>query len=255
MDVRQVAQLACDKAGIRVDVLHGWQGTDAARELFDETWPGDESQVTPNFLTAIVHAGGFVSVARDVSSGRPVGACLAVVGRHKRSDGAWEDHLHSHLTAVTPQARDRGIGSAIKFHQRAWAHEQGIALIGWTFDPLVRRNAWLNLIKLGAYVGEYLPNFYGLMIDELNANDESDRLYAWWRTDVHVNNTPLTELVEGDVVVPLPEDIIGIRSTNAELAKKWRLDVREAMHDRLQSGWKVRGLTADHSYVLSKETP
>lgn len=257
MAVRDMAQQACDAAGIRIEVLHGWQGTEDARAVFDAVWPStnEGTQVTPNFLTAIAHAGGFVSVAYDIASSEPIGGCLAVVGRHKDEHGQWEDHLHSHLTAVLPAVRDRGVGSAIKFHQRAWAHEQGIPFIGWTFDPLVRRNAWLNLIKLGASVGEYLPNFYGVMFDELNANDESDRLYAWWRTDTHVQSSPITDVSSTDVVVPLPEDIIAIRATDPALAQKWRHDVRHAMQHRLQSGWKVRGLTADHSYVLSKETP
>lgn len=257
MAVRDVAQQACEAAGIRIEVLQGWQGTDDARTVFDAVWPStnEGTQVTPNFLTAIAHAGGFVSVAYDITDGSPVGGCLAVVGRHKNEQGQWEDHLHSHLTAVLPAVRDRGVGSAIKFDQRAWAYEQGIPLIGWTFDPLVRRNAWLNLIKLGASVGEYLPNFYGVMFDELNANDESDRLYAWWRTDVHLANQPITDIRPSDVLVPLPQDIISIRAHDPKQAQKWRHDVRQAMHQRLQSGWKVRGLTADHSYVLSKETP
>ena len=257
MSVRELAQQACDTAGIRIDVLHDWRGTDDARTVFDAVWPStnEGTQVTPNFITAIAHSGGFVSVAYDRADGTPIGGCLAIVGRHKNDAGEWEDHLHSHLTAVLPSVRDRGVGTALKFDQRAWAHEQGIPLIGWTFDPLVRRNAWLNLVKLGATVGEYLPNFYGVMFDELNANDESDRLYAWWRTDRHEPREPIDSVAEGDVVVPLPPDIISVRADDPQSAQHWRIQVREAMNERLKNGWYVRGLTPDHSYVLSKETP
>ncbi len=50
----------------------------------------------------------------------------------------------------------------------------------WTFDPLVRRNAWFNIAVLGAEVAEYLPSFYGSMTDAINAGDESDRLLVAW---------------------------------------------------------------------------
>ena len=46
------------------------------------------------------------------------------------------------------------------------------------FDPLVRRNARLNLVRLGADVTDYLPDFYGAMDDAVNAGDRSDRLLA-----------------------------------------------------------------------------
>lgn len=255
MNVRELAQQACDAAGIRVEVLDGWRGTDDARTIFDAVWPStnEGTQVTPNFLTAITHSGGYCAVAYDIATEQPIGGCLAIVGRHKNEHGQWEDHLHSHLNAVLPSVRDRGVGSALKFDQRAWAHEQGIPLIGWTFDPLVRRNAWINLVKLGARIREYLPNFYGVMFDELNANDESDRLYAWWRTDQHVQGAVITDVSTDDVIVPLPDDIIAIRASEPTRAQQWRREVREAMLPRLSAGWKVRGLTPDHSYVLTKE--
>jgi len=35
-------------------------------------------------------------------------------------------------------------------------------VIAWTYDPLIRRNAYFNLVKLGARPVEYLRNFYGV---------------------------------------------------------------------------------------------
>ena len=57
----------------------------------------------------------------------------------------------------------------------------GVSEIAWTFDPLVSRNAYFNLIKLGADAVEYLPNFYGPMLDTINGDDDSDRLLIKWR--------------------------------------------------------------------------
>ena len=130
---------------------------DEARDLFDLTWPALDgtTQVTPNLLRALLHAGAHVGAAVD-GAGQIVGATLAFP--------AWSDdghrHLHSHMAAVDPALRDRGIGRALKLHQRVWALERGIDTIAWTFDPLVRRNAELNLHRLGVEVGEYKVDFY-----------------------------------------------------------------------------------------------
>ena len=70
----------------------------------------------------------------------------------------------------------------MKLHQRAWAADHGLAWVTWTFDPLVRRNAWFNIGVLGAEVHEYLVDFYGPIDDSINAGDESDRLLVAWPT-------------------------------------------------------------------------
>lgn len=253
--VREAATQAVTASRVRIRVLHGVSDLEDARQVCDAVWPSlsEGTQVTSNLLTAIEHAGGYVSAAYDLDGDPtvPVAGTVSIVGRHRSANGTWESHLHSHMTAVLDGVRDRGIGTAMKFDQRAWAHEQGIPLIGWTFDPLVRRNAWLNLVKLGATAAEYLPNFYGSMDDELNANDESDRLYVWWRTD-SMSSGAVVEAESDDVVVPIPEDIIAVRAVDASAAAQWRADVRAAMNERMKHGWVVRGVNAEGSYVLSK---
>jgi hypothetical protein len=69
-----------------------------------------------------------------------------------------ESALHSHVTGVVDSMRHAGVGRAIKLHQRDWAAERGLDWITWTFDPLVRRNAWFNIAILGADVHSYLPD-------------------------------------------------------------------------------------------------
>lgn len=46
--------------------------------------------------------------------------------------------------------------------------------------PLVRRNAYFNLVKLGARATDYLPDCYGPMHDGLNRGEASDRLFVEW---------------------------------------------------------------------------
>ena len=146
--------------------------------MFDTVWPsGDGStQIQANLLRAQIHAGGYASAAyRD---GQAVGAAFAFVGRHQ-ADG-WHTHLHSHMAAVLAPYRDQHIGAALKMHQRVWALDHDIDTIVWTFDPLVRRNAVLNLMKLGVDVEGFEVDFYGAMDDGINAGDPTDRLFAWW---------------------------------------------------------------------------
>jgi predicted GNAT superfamily acetyltransferase len=88
--------------------------------------------------------------------------------------------LHSHVAGVAHAGHGRGIGFALKLHQRAWALHQGVDHISWTFDPLVRRNAYFNMTKLAARPARYLTNFYGPMGDVINGSGDTDRLMVDW---------------------------------------------------------------------------
>ena len=168
---------------VAVDVrtLESIEDLTVAEALFAATWPG-QPPATAALLKAIEHAGGYVAGAYltaddDAGAAREmVGAAAGFLAAHPGPA------LHSHLAAVVPAARSLGVGYAIKTHQRAWAAERGLAAVTWTFDPLVRRNAWFNIAKLGAEVQEYLVDFYGPMDDGINDGDASDRLLAVWRT-------------------------------------------------------------------------
>ncbi len=55
------------------------------------------------------------------------------------------------MLAALPERRHRGVGHALKLAQRAQCLDQDIHLVRWTFDPMIARNAWLNLGKLGRW--------------------------------------------------------------------------------------------------------
>ena len=241
--------------------LHGVHELQDARTICDTVWPSvvAGTEITQNLLTAMEHSGGYVCAAypsNDLT--KPVGAVVSFLGRHKKREGEWHTHLHSHMAAVLPEYRDRNIGTLMKMDQRAWALEHGIKVISWTFDPLVRRNARLNLLKLGASVSEYLVNFYGDMNDELNTGDESDRMMAWWELDsprveaalrgelTHIHDVP-----PHSVVVPLPEDIIAVRESDPKAAHQWRVTVREEVLGALSQGLSLIGLDEHDSYVFA----
>lgn len=253
-----------ERAGVTIRSLTDLSDLDVARRLFDAVWPaGDGStQVTGNLMRALVHAGGYASAAyRD---GEPIGAALGFVGRHRVDDG-WHTHLHSHMAAVLEPYRDQHIGSALKMHQRVWALEQGIDTIVWTFDPLVRRNARVNLLKLGVDVEGFEVDFYGSMDDGINSGDPTDRLFAWWRIDtprayaaLAGRLEPLDLLALADsgrdaIELELPEDIVALRAIDPEAAARWRIDVREALLAAFADGFRITGVSAAGGYVLERQ--
>ena len=248
-------------ADIVIRRLHGVVELEDARTICDTVWPSvvTGTEITQNLLTAMEHSGGYVAAAYLTSDPtRPVGAVVSFLGRHKKSGGRWHTHLHSHMAAVLPEFRDRNIGTLLKLDQRQWALEHDIHVITWTFDPLVRRNARLNLIKLGASVSEYLVNFYGDMNDELNSGDESDRMMAWWELDsprveaaLRGDVKRIHEVPAHSIVVPLPEDIIAIRESDPQAAHQWRVAVREEVLGALSQGMQLIGLDENDSYVFA----
>lgn len=252
------------RADVRIRTLTDLSELDDARSVFDRVWPsvGGSTQVQANLMRALVHAGGYASAAyRD---GQPVAAALAILGRHQ--EGGWQVHLHSHMAAVLEPYRDQQIGAALKLHQRAWALEHDIGTIVWTFDPLVRRNAVLNLVKLGVDVEGYEVNFYGDMDDAINAGDPSDRLFAWWRLTSeraiaaargHLDRLDPVELIVSgrDVIeVELPDDIVGLRLHDPDQAAQWRLAVRAALTAAFANDYRVIGASGSGGYVLERNT-
>ena len=260
---------------VEIRVLVGVAEQDYAREIFDEVWPTNEgTQITANLLQAMVHNGTYLSGV--FVEGEIVGAAFAFPSVDEKRN----IHLHSHMTAVKENYRDRSIGSTLKWHQRAWALEHGYEVITWTFDPLVRRNARLNLVKLGVEIFEYFPNFYGDLPDALNAGDPTDRVIARWdllsktTTDgarfrnleklpgaIPValsieDGRPIQHAVNlnaSQILCSLPSDIIEIRSQDSELALAWRLALRAELLPRLTSGWHISGFTHDGAFVVSND--
>jgi predicted GNAT superfamily acetyltransferase len=93
------------------------------------------------------------------------------------------------MLAVHPDYRSQGVGYKLKRAQWQMVRHQGIDRITWTYDPLLSRNAWLNITRLGAVCNTYLRDFYGLMRDGLNLGLASDRFQVdWWVNSRRVNH-------------------------------------------------------------------
>ena len=230
---------------IQVRELDNLQDQDLSRKIFDITWSMDTgTEITPNLLQAMVHSGSYLSGA--FVDKKIVGAAFAFPATNSGL------HLHSHMTAVLPEFRDKGVGYALKIDQWSWAKKKNYSHLSWTFDPLVRRNAKLNIVKLGVDISSYYPNFYGAMPDALNAGDESDRLMVSWRTDINAPKARelITHPKPGDILIEIPEDIVAIRSKNQSESMKWRRQVRDQFLAAFEKNGKVIGFSANNEYVV-----
>jgi predicted GNAT superfamily acetyltransferase len=269
------SRTAAAAAGVEVRALTDFGDLDQAVRLLARIWGRDANPpMNLELLRAFGKAGNYVSGA--FVGERLVGACVGFF--HAPS----EDALHSHIAGVSPEMTGRAVGFALKLHQRAWAMSRGVDRVAWTFDPLVARNAYFNVVKLAARPVEYMPNFYGLMLDTVNGDGDSDRLLVRWslrdpavaeacgragelRPDpvpaagavvavgTAADGSPEPGRLDGATsVVAVPRDITAMRASDPALAAHWRRAVRDAMTGLLAQGATVVGFDRARGYVLRR---
>lgn len=209
-------------------------------ELQRQIWGEADLEVEP--VTAFVvaaHTGGQVLGAFD--GGRMIGYTLAVVGLR---NGA--PYLHSHMTGVLSDYRDKGVGRMLKLLQRDEALGRGIRLIQWTFDPLELRNAHFNLNRLGAICREYLSNLYGVTTSPLHRGLATDRLLVEWRLDsarvVAAIKNLVKDPVEAPATVELPAGLERWQQENAPEIQKVQAQMREEFTKWFAKGYAAVGL-------------
>lgn len=262
------ADTIADRLGVRVVELSDVDGQRTASELLRRVWRADSADrlVNAGLMRAFAYSGNYVVGAYRGDD--MIGAAVAFIGA---------GHLHSHIAGVDARLRGAGVGYAMKLHQRAWALDRGFDRVCWTFDPLVRRNAYFNLHKLGATATAYLPDFYGAMDDGINVGETSDRLYVSWNVaspavaaaaagqgqevDSAAGAVLLGRTVGGApapkarasgrrLLVAVPDDVERLRAANPKLAGRWRYALREAVTGALDRGYRIAGITKDGWYVL-----
>jgi predicted GNAT superfamily acetyltransferase len=273
---RLSAERAAGAAEVSVSTLRDLESIGVAVDLWQRVWDrSGEPPIAVDLLRALTHGGSYLAGA--VREDRLVGA---IAGFFTNPEDV---RLHSHILGVDRAAQVRGVGFALKLHQRLWALERGIDTITWTFDPLVRANAFFNVTKLGAFGTEYHVDFYGSMHDEINGDGASDRILVTWpllearveracmglrsqldagalrRTGAAValaigtGERPEDHSVGADVVLcQVPEDIVGVRRRDPALARAWRLAMREALVTAFERRLAIVGMTRDGWYVIGR---
>jgi predicted GNAT superfamily acetyltransferase len=151
------------------------------------------------------------------------------------------------MLSVRPEARDRGIGRRLKLYHRSRLQAMGLRVTYWTYDPLVARNAHLNLNRVGATVEEYIVNLYG-------PGDQSpvDRVIGTDRFIVRWDLRPsgrrhgtlgpnLPARASGVVRIEIPSDIHALRDRDPQAALAWRKKTRRAYQYYLKRRYRVVG--------------
>jgi len=266
------ADAAAAEAGIEIRILTRVEEFAQVAALFRGIWTaeGDRAPVNVETLRALSKAGSYVGGAFE--GDELVGACFGFFAAPERRA------LHSHIAGVSARMRGRNVGFALKVHQRSWALEHGLDEISWTFDPLISRNAYFNLVKLAATPTGYLRNFYGQMSDALNGADDTDRmLVTWYLHDPAVSaacrgSAPEATAAAADTLlgreddavpvahetsarlvrVSLPRDIESLRRTDPELATRWRLAVRATLGDLMDEGARVLSFDRSGAYTIDR---
>jgi predicted GNAT superfamily acetyltransferase len=255
----------------------------AAEELQRVVWPGSETEVVPtHLLITAIHNGGIVLGA--FVEEKLVGFVFGFPGIDMLPDGPHPKHC-SHMMGVHPDWRDAGLGFALKRAQWQMIRHQGLDHITWTYDPLLSRNAYLNIAKLGAVCNTYRISEYGDMHDGLNAGLPSDRFQVdWWLNTRRVERRlgkrsrgtlkldqfakadlqPLYALQTGTDGLPrppehfspldnslllaeIPPDFMALKAADFALARDWRFFTREIFETTFAEGYLITDFVFDEA--------
>ncbi len=156
----------------------------ACEDVQREAWGMIERDVVPmHLLVTFLRYGGLVLGAFDGE--RVAGFVYGFPGLLGEDDerarwlGTRVIHC-SEMLGVRPEYQGRGIGYALKCAQRDHLLARGTHLVTWTFDPLMSRNAHLNLARLGGVCRELIRNAYG-DLSGINSGLTTDRFeLEWW---------------------------------------------------------------------------
>lgn len=260
----------------------------AVEALQREVWPGSETDIVPaHLLITVIHNGGVVLGAFVAE--RLIGFVFGFPGLEFTPDGPRPKHC-SHMAGVHPDYRNSGVGFALKRAQWQMVRHQGLDHVTWTYDPLLSRNAYLNVARLGAVCCTYRRSEYGDMRDGLNAGLPSDRFQVdWWintkrverrlgkraRPTLRLNHLtrvgvrPLYTLQTGTQSLPhppehlpaleaqllaaeIPSDFTALKTADFALARDWRFFSREFFETVFARGYIVTDFVFDRGEDLSR---
>lgn len=231
------------------------------------TWGRDFTEKVPAAMLLVAQELGGVCAGAFDADGRMRGFVFGITGLRDGKLVHWSDML-----AVHPDAQGQGLGARLKEFQRDHCRRIGVATIYWTYDPLVARNAHLNLNRMKARVDEFVPAMYGEGTNSpLQGDMPTDRFVVSWAVDPTQAALPLdalpsdAALVVGataeelplvdaaSIAVRVPRDITALAAADIGAARRWRFATRRAFTHYLPRGYHVRGFVADAdggSYLL-----
>jgi len=269
-----------------IKILDSPEDMTRVEDLQRAVWHGSETDVVPaHMLITAAHNGGLVIGA--FNGVRLIGFVFGFPGLEFTPDGPRPKHC-SHMMGVHPGYRDSGVGFALKRAQWQMVRHQGLDHITWTYDPLLSRNAHLNLTKLGAVCNTYRRSEYGEMRDGLNAGLASDRFQVdWWintrrverrlgkrarrplkldhfsQAELHPLYTPQPTAAgwsrppdrlsppEGKLALAeIPSDFEALKAVDFSLALEWRFFTREVFETAFAAGYIATDFIFDQGRSL-----
>jgi predicted GNAT superfamily acetyltransferase len=237
--------------GIMIRPLQKVEEMGIGLDLQRRVWGYAEIDTVPDQIFIVARESGG-QVLGAFHGDKAIGFALAFAGVH-----GGKIHLHSHMVAVLPEYQDRGVGRMLKLAQRDDATSRGIDLIEWTFDPLQLKNAYFNLVRLGAIVRRYLPNLYGRTSSPLHGGLPTDRLVAeWWVRSARVQDLlggKIPKAGQDRVRIGISAGIRQIISNIPDEAERIQAGVRREFERYIAEGRAAVGFEFDAeqgSYVL-----
>ncbi len=220
-----------------------------------ETWGAHFSEGVPATILRVAQEVGGVTAAAFDSNGAMLGFVFGISGVRDGELAHWSDML-----AVRGAARNMGLGKRLKAYQRDLLLQCGIRTMYWTYDPLVARNAYINLCQLGARVTEYRTNYYGENTGSvMHTGIGTDRFIVRWTLDGGVEprasamppddvplvtpESPAVAAHSQGVRVAIPDDVIALLDSDPPLARRWRDTTRLAFTTLFGDGYRVTGFT------------
>lgn len=214
--------------------------------LQKQIWGYSDLEAYPaRLFVNLAQIGGQV-LAAFTPAGRAVGFVASMP--------AWRggrNYYHSLSLGVLPAHENRGLGRALKMEQRRLALLAGIEGIEWTFDPLRAKNAFFNIVRLGAVCRRYVADHYGSVDSRFQKGLPSDRLVAeWWLRSPRVRRAldgkpPRSRRGRPAAEIAIPADIEPLKRAHPEKARAVQSGVREQFAGCFARGLQITGFTLE----------
>jgi chorismate synthase len=244
-----------------------------AVRIQDETWGAGFTERVPAAILMIAQKTGGIAAGAFSNGGRLLGFVFGITGTRDGRLIHWSD-----LLAVRAEAQGHHLGEALKLYQREHCRGLGIETMYWTFDPMVARNAHLNLNRLGARVDEFVPDMYGTNTSSPLHALGTDRFIAAWSVGAEpvplsaapslLAGAPVAGGGGGDgpalreplpdaraVAVRIPKDYHALVAADVNRAQEWRTSTSRAFGHYFSRGYRVAAFvpdgTGDATYLLS----
>jgi predicted GNAT superfamily acetyltransferase len=221
-----------------------------------EIWGYPDHEVYPaRMFLNITRTGGHV-LGAFTDEGYMAGFVVSVPAWRKE-----HRYFYSLLLGVLPAHQNQGLGRLLKVAQRKAALRAGIEYIEWTFDPLRAKNAYFNIVRLGAIVRRYCPDYYGPIPGKLQRELPSDRLIAEWPLKsarvrkALAGNKPRPAETAASAVVAIPPDLDFLVSRKPARSREWQASVRAQLQDCFARGLAITGFDtagAEARYILNR---